>query len=485
MSVSEAAVAERSAPAGRRPRVRGAVGRGVRAALGVRSPDASVPKWHVSPVVDVGAYALSWLWVLVPMLFVGDRFRIDYLGVYLVVLVATDVHRHFGMPYVYFDRQVFTRHPIRFTAFPLLMAALFAGAIFAYGSRATVSPLSLALCAGALAGFISVLRSDRPDGPGLRAATVRALTWTLGVGSVAVAGVWLLTGGAPGTGPRVSAVFNAIAVFAAVWNIWHVYMQKYGIFRMYNAKHEGEAARARAAALAAGEPTERDRSSATATVPGWVDRLLIFAWLPLYFAWLSPRYAGVVFENFSQGRATLEPVLAFFTRAEPFLLPPSFALVAVSIGLFVYYEHRASGLRNAPRLWMAVGTTLLASSFLWIHPVKAYLAYAFSHAVEYMVFVWAYQRRRYQAPLSHQPLLGRILRHPAVAYLGFVLVLGAAFLYLKYYGRWIFPTGHAPTIFGWSAVHVVAVYTIYQSMWHFYFDGFLWKMRLPINRATI
>ena len=123
--------------------------------------------------------------------------------------------------------------------------------------------------------------------------------------------------------------------------------------------------------------------------------------------------------------------------------------------------------------------------FLWIHPAKAYLAYAFSHAVEYMVFVWAYQRRRYSKPLDHKPLLGRVLRHPAMAYLGFIVVLGAAFLYLKYYGLWIFREGKQPAAFGFTTTRWIAYWTVYQSMVHFYFDGFLWKMRLPAVRANI
>ena len=36
-----------------------------------------------------------------------------------------------------------------------------------------------------------------------------------------------------------------------------------------------------------------------------------------------------------------------------------------------------------------------------VDPVRAFLAFSFSHAVEYMVFVWAFQRRRYAAPLPH------------------------------------------------------------------------------------
>jgi len=64
---------------------------------------------------------------------------------------------------------------------------------------------------------------------------------------------------------------------------------------------------------------------------------------------------------------------------------------------------------------MALGTTLLSSTFLFVHPIKAYLTYAFSHAVEYMVFVWAFQHRRYAQPLAHHPWLGWALQRPWLA----------------------------------------------------------------------
>ena len=65
------------------------------------------------------------------------------------------------------------------------------------------------------------------------------------------------------------------------------------------------------------------------------------------------------------------------------------------------------------------------------------------------------------------------------------LLLGAAFTYLKYYGRWLFPEARMPRIDGITTYEWVGYWTVYQSMVHFYFDGFLWKMRLPSVRATV
>ncbi len=257
-------------------------------------------------------------------------------------------------------------------------------------------------------------------------------------------------------------VLNFVAVFAGAWNIWHVYMQKYGILRLYNAK-SGQAAK----------------------VPGWVDRLLIWAWLPLYSFRIGVDYRQTLDDLFPGGRQTLGPLLDALAIIQPYAKVPALALVGAAIGTFLFYEHRANGLRNAPRLVMAGGTTLLASTFLLVHPLKAYLAFAFSHAVEYMVFVWAFQRRRYQEPLPHRPLIERFLRFPITAYVLSALSLAALFVYFKYFGRYLFPGQARPRAFGFSTLELVGYWTVYQSMVHFYFDGFLWKMRHASTRATI
>lgn len=487
--------------------------------LGVPSPERSDPTWHVSPLVDTLAYAFSWVWVLIPMVLVSGTDRLDYLGAYLVVLTFTDVHRHYGLPYVYLDRQVFRRHPIRFTLFPLVMVALFVAAPFLSRSRLHLDGPAVAAALGALVLFVQLLGRDRDDrrpsarllatafaasvvGAGLGfagallagvpnppaiAVAASAFAFSLSLDglqrragafrptflapvltALALGAALVLSGASEPTLYRVRGVIAFVAVVAGLWNIWHVYMQKYGILRLYQAK---------------ARPLRVERGASD--VPGWVDRLLLFAWMPLYLFALAGEYRGEVFRLFPMGRATLGPLFDVVETLSPALLPVSIALVLFSIGLFLYYEHRAHGLRSRARLVMALGTIGLASTFLYVHPLKAYLAFAFSHALEYMVFVWAYQRRRYREPLPHRPLIERALRFPWISYVLSALFLGGLFLYWKYWGRWIVVEADQPRLLGRRAMEWVGYWTIFQSMVHFYFDGFLWKMRLPTVRATI
>lgn len=477
--------------------------------------DQSAPRWHVAPGLDVFAYAFSWLPLLLPIFFLGDRHQLDYLPAYLLVLAVTDVHRHYGLPYVYLDSQVFRRHPLRFTAFPALLLLGFMGAPFLVRGFWMSHVGLLALLAG-LVVLVQVLRRDNQELRPERAAVVRlfappaaalallalvpfgpfadidrnffwlAAAVTTSVGFDVIARRKAVEQKAAGAAPRfvfpaivvglagyavfvhpegwfrAEVLINTIGAFAGLWNIWHVYMQKYGILRMYNAK-----------------------TGNTDKVPGWVDRLLIFAWLPLYLSYLAAEYGDEVHRHFPQGRATFQPIFEALVTAETYLVVPSALLVVFSLGAFVYWEKRVNGLRNAPRLWMALGTTLLASTFLFVHPLKAYLAYAFSHSIEYMVFVWAYQRRRYAAPLAHKPLIERFLRFPIATYVLSALALGTFFTYYKYYGRYLWADHDRPMAFGFQTQELILYWTIFQSMVHFYFDGFLWKMRLKTVRATI
>ncbi len=496
-------------------------------------PDAAVHRWHISPAIDLSAYAFSWLWVLLPLLFFGPDRHEDYLFIFMASVVLIDIHRHYGLPYVYLDRQVASRFPLRFTLFPLVMFVGFCASPYLKLMRTRLGFETLAAAAAGVLLLVQILREDQAGEPVpwrrlalavVPAAAVAGLLTALGLGQPAL--IWLLAAlvasfvldwrkmvelsppegaegaagqgeGAAGQGeasraPRfvfpllilaaviaagifgpsittalrggvpVRGVLSAVVVFSVAWNIWHVFMQKYGILRLYNAKNGVEG-----------------------KVPGWVDRLLIFCWLPLYMAWLGPEYKALILENFKTGKKTILPALELFEAIQPVLLPLSAGLVVAALVAFVVHERRVNGLTNAPRIWMAVGTTLLSSMFLFVDPIKAYIAYGFSHAVEYMVFVWAFQRRRYQRPLAHKPLLGRVLKHPLAAYLGFVLVLAVAFFYLKYFGKFIFTDHERPKFLDYKTTTWFFYWTVYQSMVHFYFDGFLWKMRLPATRAHI
>ncbi len=513
---------------------------GLRAAFRIPAPDQKVAGWHISPLVDLSAYAFSWVFVLVPLVLAGDG-RKDYLGVYLLIIALSDLHRHIGLPYVYADRQVRERYPARFWLFPALLFGAWLASPWLAHSGWVLSAAGVCAMAAMLVVLLQILRRDGgPDAvpnaeliavlgaamgaaAGLHllslgtlgldpawwwfAAALFASTWfdwqrlrgrsskpgpsasgergassesggppreqaiavSGGRGFIASLCIVALMGAAllaepllASGGVAMTSILALIGVFAALWNFWHVYMQKYGIMRMYNAK----------------APVQPG-------TPGAMDKLLLLSWLPLYFAWLGPVYRKVAVDYFHSAAAVLPGFIDLLEQAMPVTVPLTTAFVAVVYILWLRAEWRANKLRSAPRLLMVAGSTGLALCFFVFDPVKVYMAFAFSHALEYCVFVWAFQRRRYQSKLSHDPALGRMLRHPLVFYVGMILAFGVAILMLKYWGRYIMPEAERPEVWGYRTSYWLGFWGVYQSMAHFYFDGFLWKMRLPSVRANL
>jgi hypothetical protein len=487
---------------------------------------ASTPSpWHVSPWVDIVAYHFSWLWILLPLTFLGERYPLDFLAVFVVAMTANFAHRHFTLAYVYLDRQVFAQYPARFILFPAVMMGLFLASPYFWNATLDPGALSIVdLAAGgaALAVLVQVVvalrRGERIES--------RALYGLLPLGAVFVAqtrfqdallaagltpgGLWLTalawlsvalarrsgrqdadgadlvhwmvpvvtTGAAlalllwpgsregvwPGESLRLRLVVSTSAFLAVLWNLWHIHMQKYGILRLYNAKCV--------------------RTGAD-DAPWWVDRMLVFGWLPFYLVYLGPANRDLLLEHGPTIKDSTMPLIDGMEKVQPWLLPFAVALVAVSILAFLVVEWRTHRLRNLPRLSIAAGLTALSASFLVFSPAKVALAYVFTHSIEYMVFVGAFQKKRYGQPLAHRPLLARLLRRPWLAYGGFTLCLALLYAGCAYYGRYFFVDAHSPRVAGATLRQWVFFWGIYQSMVHFYFDGFLWKMRLPVYRRSI
>jgi len=513
---------------------------GLRSAVRIPAPDERVEQWHLSPLIDLGAYSLSWAWVLIPLLLLGPT-QPDYLAVYIFTIALTDLHRHFGLPYVYLDGQIRGRYPARFWLLPLILFGAFAASPSLADTSLTLSPVGVAALAACLVLLLQILRRDGGEAavpmPELVAVLASAgaiagvLSWVRPlafddgwwwIGAALFSSTYfdsqrlrraakasadsasergattseraIASDGGPGFAASmiivaligvalavqqwaeshelvvdtpVTSLLAAVGVFAALWNFWHVYMQKYGIMRMYGAKARGRFA---------GDAAE---------VPGWTDKALVLCWLPLYFAYLGPLYREIAVDYFDDASAVLPGFIDLLEQAMPVTIPLTVALVVVVHALWLRAEWRASRLRSWPRLAMAAGTTGLALCFFVFDPVKVYLAFAFSHALEYCVFVWAFQRKRYHQPLAHQPLLGRLLRHPLVFYAGMIIVFAISIALLKFWGRLIVPGAERPELLGYRTGYWLGFWGVYQSMIHFYFDGFLWKMRLPSVRANI
>lgn len=477
-------------------------------AFRIPRPTEPVKGWHVAPAVDVLAYQFSWLFILVPLALAGESHPTDYLALWAVGITTSFVHRHVTMPYVYLDGDVFRAHKPRFTMVPLILLAGFFGSVLLQQARAPAGffvPMDIALFLAGMVVFVQLWWRDRqgevlsnvalsagtapfavallagipllPEHHQVFLVVVGGVTfvsavvvggsrrWLLAVALLLVVGVVATITIGPLNSSRYATrgLVGAFAMAAALWNIWHTAAQKVGILRVYNAKSEA--------------PVDKK-------VPLWVDRALVFGWFPFLAAFLVVEQRATILKQGRVVKMYLEPVLDGVSAVAPELLPIGVLCIVGSLGNFLWHEWKATRLRSTPRLTMALGLTLLSASFLVASPLKVYVAYGFSHAIEYVVFVWAFQRRRYAVPLSPQPLLQKILKHSVLFYSLFIGLIAGIYFYSEF-GRQMGFYEKPIRLMGLRTGTIIYVWAIWHSFAHFYFDGFLWKMRLKSVRASL
>lgn len=249
------------------------------------------------------------------------------------------------------------------------------------------------------------------------------------------------------------ALLNGLVFFALLWNIYHVHMQKFGILRIYNAK-------------------AKNVFNSQQQIPHWVDRLFVFSWIPLYAAYMIPANKNML-ENALINSAPMllqyfYPMVNFLTKAKVLLLTPALGFLIISIGVFIYYEVKVSKFQNKARLSMALGTLLLSASFIFLNPILAYAAFSFGHAVEYILFVYAFQQRKYNSS-NYMSIMKKFRLYTKLSFTIFVTVFLLIYCVLIY---WRETNYSGLTLGNWLFYWVV-----FQSLIHFYSDGFLWKMR--------
>ena len=86
--------------------------------------------------------------------------------------------------------------------------------------------------------------------------------------------------------------------------------------------------------------------------------------------------------------------------------------------------------------------------------------------------------------LPHIPLLGQLLKRPLLAYGIFTLSTAGPYLSMRFSGIWIAPEAARPVSLGTATERWAFYWTEYQSFAHFYYNGFLWKMREPGPRQN-
>lgn len=251
---------------------------------------------------------------------------------------------------------------------------------------------------------------------------------------------------------------HGMLLLLMAWSIWHVTMQHYGFLRIYDAK-VGSTTRA-AARL------------------DWLVSVLGFAAIVL----ASPDYVHDLLANVFQSGGPSVP--AAWIAGLRTVVWAAFGVAAAA-----WLAHAARSFRtDRPVSVIKMGLMAVTLGFLWYvwvglgDLVLGLATWEVFHDVQYFAITWVYNRRLVAKGLGGEGrLMGWLFRgHAARAalYVGAIAAYGGA--------SWALSQGLGGALgaeVGWRAPLVALVLT--STILHYYYDGFIWKVRQERTRAGL
>jgi tetratricopeptide (TPR) repeat protein len=244
---------------------------------------------------------------------------------------------------------------------------------------------------------------------------------------------------------------KGIVLVAFIWGVWHGMMQTYGFCRIYDAK--------------VGSFAE-------------LTRRLDFAVCGIWFATavlLSPQRMTDTLETYySAGGPFIPP--AVLRAGQQGLLALALLISAVFLANFIWMW--SSGKRPSPVKLVLLITSI---SFWWysnniVASVLVGVAlFEVFHDVQYLSLVWIYNRKRVESDKSIGGFMRFVFRRSGALvglYIGLIFAYGA----LGYYKSSV----------GIDVVKRILTGVVTASaLLHFYYDGFIWKVREKSTRQSL
>jgi tetratricopeptide (TPR) repeat protein len=244
---------------------------------------------------------------------------------------------------------------------------------------------------------------------------------------------------------------KGIVLVAFIWGVWHGMMQTYGFCRIYDAKVGSFAALTRR-----------------------LDFALCGIWFVTAVLLSSQRMTDTLESYYSAGGPFIPPGL--FRAAQQGLLALALAISGVFLANFVWMWIR--GKRPSPVKLVLLITSI---SFWWycnniVASVLVGVAlFEVFHDVQYLSLVWIYNRKRVETDSSIGGFMRFVFRRSGSLvglYVGLIFAYGA----LGYYKSSI----------GIDVVKRILTGVVTASaLLHFYYDGFIWKVREKSTRQSL
>src|SRR6059036_843043 len=244
---------------------------------------------------------------------------------------------------------------------------------------------------------------------------------------------------------------KGIVLIVFFWGVWHGMMQTYGFCRIYDAKRGSFAA---------------------------LTRRLDFATCAIWFATavlLSPqRMADTLETYYASGGSFIQPGLLH--NAQQVVL--AFAIAVAVLFLFNFSRMWAEGKRPNPVKLALLATTI---AFWWycnngVTNILAGIAlFEVYHDVQYLSLVWIYNRSRVEKDTSIGGFMRFIFRRSGSLiglYVGLVFAYGSI--------------GYLNSHIGMETLTRLLTGVVAASgLLHFYYDGFIWKVREKSTRQSL
>jgi Flp pilus assembly protein TadD len=244
---------------------------------------------------------------------------------------------------------------------------------------------------------------------------------------------------------------KGIVLVAFVWGVWHGMMQTYGFCRIYDAK--------------VGSFAE-------------LTRRLDFALCGIWFATavlLSPQRMTDTLETYySAGGPFIPP--AVLRAGQQGLLALALLVSALFLANFIWMWIR--GKRPSPVKLVLLITSI---SFWWycnniVASVLVGVAlFEVFHDVQYLSLVWIYNRKRVESDRSIGGFMRFVFRRSGAlvgVYIGLVLAYGGLSLSKSYIGIDV-------------VKNILTGVVTASALLHFYYDGFIWKVREKSTRQSL
>ena len=241
---------------------------------------------------------------------------------------------------------------------------------------------------------------------------------------------------------------HGLLTLISLWDIWHVLMQHYGFMRIYDAK--------------------RGHISVWTSRMDWAVSISWYTTLIVY----SPHYLlGLLQRAYGVGLPIIPPDVFTALKAGLTALTGVISVAYIAYTAYLWRRGQPVALQKVVML----GVFLAATFYLYVYVedfLVGFAVWSAFHCLQYFGIVWWFNRNRVAnrgAVTSFVKFLFRPYVMLAVLYSGLILAYGGINYAINFVSQE-----------DWR--RILAAFVVTSTLLHYYYDGFIWKVRQSQTR---